>query len=97
LAPGKAGKAGNRTDFDNSKVKSDKKMPTATCCEDDTCDEASNDNFTCSWTLGQDAPQDALIKFCPFPAFCGKSPNITLKPGTNFTFPNIPKGEVCFY
>lgn len=71
--------------------------PSATCCQDATCSQASDSTWTCSSSYSDPVLARSI---CPFPRDqCGDRPQILLNntgDAVNVTM-NLPPGGVCMY
>jgi len=72
--------------------------PVATCCEDDTCVEASSSNYTCSLTYSD---MDYALTFCPQKKDkCGSKQEISFddeEGSESVEVKNLTRGETCSY
>jgi hypothetical protein len=70
--------------------------PSATCCADGKCAQASNATFTCSNTYADKA---YALTFCPQSSKCGTKKELTYTDQgvESFAVKNLTKGETCTY
>jgi len=74
-------------------------VPEATCCQDTSCAEASNSEWTCS---GSYSDADYALTFCPFKKDkCGSTAEVTFEDNVNstqqVTVENLAEGETCSF